>query len=163
MWAAGSVILARIPWHMGTFVRVRRRTCERFAMAVTPIVRYLVLCEDWKLDPSNNQRVMIIGLISNIRALDQPPYPLLYQELCVFLALTEGRGQGEGQIVCAFEESGQKIFETPKRPILFGPDPLEILGVAFRIRDCRFPCPGLYSVQFWYDGIKVKEQPLRMR
>jgi len=61
-------------------------------MPVTPIVRYMLLCDDWKLDPANNRRVIIIGLISNIHALDQPPYPLLYRELCVFLALTEGRG-----------------------------------------------------------------------
>ena len=132
-------------------------------MPVTPIVRYMLLCDDWKLDPANNRRVIIIGLISNIHALDQPPYPLLYRELCVFLALTEGRGQGEGQIVCVLEESGQKIFETPNRPITFGPDPLEVVGVPFRIRDCRFPSPGLYSVQFWYDGVKLAERPLRLR
>lgn len=132
-------------------------------MAVAPLVRYMLLCEDWKAGPNNASRVTIIGLISNIRALDQPPYPLLYPELCVFLALTEGRGQGEGQIVCVFEETGQKVFETAKRPIPFGPDPLEVVGVPFRIRDCRFPFPGLYSVQFWYDGAKLEERPLRLR
>ena len=62
-----------------------------------------------------------------------------------------------------FEESGQKIFETAGRPIAFGSDPLEIVGVPFRIRDCRFPFPGLYSVQFWYDGLLLEERPLRMR
>lgn len=132
-------------------------------MSVTPIVRYMLLCDDWKLDPPHSRRVTIVGLISNIRALDDPAYPLLYRELCVFLALTEGRGQGEGRIICAFEETGQVIFETANRAISFGPDPLEVVGVPFRIRSCRFPLPGLYSVQFWYDGIKVEERPLRMR
>jgi hypothetical protein len=123
----------------------------------------MLLCDDWKLDPANDRRVTIIGLISNIHAIDQAPYPLLYRELCVFLALTEGRGLGEGQIVCVFEESGQKIFETAQRQIPFGPDPLDVLGVPFRIRDCKFPFPGLYSIQFWYDGRKIEECPLRMR
>jgi len=123
----------------------------------------MLLCEDWKRDPGNNRRITIIGLLSNIRALDQPPYPLLYREMCVFLALTEGRGQGDGQIVCMFEETGQKIFETAQRSIQFGPDPLEVLGVPFRIRDCQFPFPGLYSVQFWYDGVNIEQCPLRMR
>jgi hypothetical protein len=132
-------------------------------MAVAPIVRYMLLCEDWKAGPDNPSRVTIIGLISNIRALDQPPYPLLYPEICIFLALTEGRGQGEGQIVCVLEETGQKMFETAKRPIPFGPDPLEVVGVPFRVRDCRFPRPGLYSIQFWYDGAKLEERPLRLR
>jgi hypothetical protein len=77
--------------------------------------------------------------------------------------MTEGRGQGEGQIVCVLEETGQKMFETAKRPIPFGPDPLEVVGVPFRVRDCRFPRPGLYSIQFWYDGAKLEERPLRLR
>jgi hypothetical protein len=132
-------------------------------MDVPPLVRYMLLCDDWQLDPANNRRVTIIGLVGNIHALEEPPYPLLYRELCVFLALTEGRGEGEGQVVCAFEESGQTIFQSAKRSIAFGPDPLEIVGVSFRIRNCRFPFPGLYLVQFWYDGIKVEERPLRMR
>jgi hypothetical protein len=132
-------------------------------MAVAPVVRYMLLCDDWKMDPRGSQRVTIVGLISSIRSLEQPPYPLRYRELCIFLALTEGRGQGEGQIVCVFEETGQKIFQTAKRPIPFGPDPLEILGVPFRVRDCRFPAPGLYSVQFWYDDVLIEERPLRMR
>src|SRR4051812_4356567 len=103
-------------------------------MAIKPVVRYMLLCDDWQLGADNNRRVTIIGLLSNIHALDEPPYPLLYRELCVFLALTEGHGKGEGQIVCAFEESGQKVFETHKRPISFGPDPLEVVGVPFRIQ-----------------------------
>lgn len=114
-------------------------------------------------DPTNPRRVNISGLLSNIRSLDQPPYPLLYREMCVFLALTEGRGSGTGQIVCVLEETGQKIFETPKRQISFGSDPLEVVGVPFRIRDCRFPQARLYLVQFWYNDEKVDERPLRLR
>jgi hypothetical protein len=132
-------------------------------MAIRPIVRYVLLCDDWRLDGPNNRRVTIIGLIWNIHSVDEPPYPLLYREFCVFLALTEGRGQGEGQIVCVFEETGQKVFETRTRPILFPPDPLEVVGVPFRIRNCSFPQPGRYSVQFWYDGTMVEERPLMLR
>src|SRR5438309_8136072 len=115
-------------------------------MAVPPSIRYMLLCDDWLLDPANARRVTIVGLISNIRALDEPPYPLLYREMCVFLALTEGRGQGEGKIVCVFEETGQKIFETASRPIQFVDDLLGILGVPFRIRDSQFAVPGLHLV-----------------
>lgn len=132
-------------------------------MAISPIVRCMLLCDDWRLDGPNNRRVTIVGLIWNIDAIDDEPYPLFYRELCVFLALTEGRGEGEGQIVCVFEESGQKDFETRKRPIQFRSDPLEVVGVPFRIRDCTFPRPGLYSIQFWYDGVMVEERPLNMR
>jgi hypothetical protein len=132
-------------------------------MAIKPVVRYMLLCDDWRLDPANNRRVTIIGLISNIHALEDPPFPLFYKEVCVFLALTDGHGQGEGKIACVYEASSQKIFETRSRPVTFGPDPLEVLGIPFRIRDISFPQAGLYSVQFWYEGELVEERPLRLR
>ena len=132
-------------------------------VAVTPGVRYMILCEDWGVDPINPRRVSIHGLLSTIRSLDQPPYPLLYRELCVFLALTGGRATGTAQIICVFEETGQKIFGTPRREVAFGDDPLEVVGVAFRIQDCRFPYPGRYSIQFWYDDEQVEERPLLLR
>ena len=86
-------------------------------MAVAPVVRYMLLCDDWQVDPANQSRVHIIGLMSFIRATDDPSYPLLYRELCVFLALTEGRGLGEGFITCVYEETGETVFETPRRSI----------------------------------------------
>lgn len=132
-------------------------------MAIKPVVRYMLLCDDWQLDPASNRRINIIGLISNIRALDDPPYPLRYREFCVFLALTDGHGQGEAKIVCVFDETGEKIFETGSRSVSFGSDPLEIVGVPFRICDCIFPRAGLYRVQFWYEGELVEERPLRLR
>ncbi|HEY3963138.1 MAG TPA: hypothetical protein VGM05_01190 [Planctomycetaceae bacterium] len=132
-------------------------------MAIKPVVRYMLLCDDWNIDPTDNRRVTIIGLISNIHSLDDRPYPLFYREICVFLALTDGYGEGQGKIVCVYEETGQPIFETRARPIRFGSDALEIIGVPFRIRDCSFPHSGLYSVQFWYDEEMVEERPLRLR
>ncbi len=132
-------------------------------MAIHPLVRYMILCEDWETDLEDPRRVSIHGLVSHIRSLDQPPYPLLYRELCVFLVLTEGRGIGSAQIICVLEETNKKIFETPRRKIEFGSDPLEVVGLPFRIRDCRFPQVGMYSMQFWYNGFKLMECPLLLR
>ena len=53
-------------------------------MTITPIVRYMLLCDDWRLDGTNNRRVTIVGLIWNIHSIDDPPYPLFYREFCVF-------------------------------------------------------------------------------
>ena len=128
-----------------------------------PVVRYMILCEDWIAAPQDAPRVTIIGLLSNIRAIDEPPYPLVYRQLCVFLALTEGRGAGTGKISCVLEETGETVFQTPNRPISFGPDPLEVVGVSFRIRDCPFPQPGMYSVEFWYDNERLQTCPLQLR
>ncbi len=132
-------------------------------MPVKPVVRYMILCEDWGVSPANARQINIFGLLNNINSVDEPPYPLLFPELCVFLALTETRGVSDVQIICVFEETGQKIFGTPKRPCSFGNDPLEIVGLPFRIRDCRFPRAGMYSVQFWYNREKIEERPLLLR
>ncbi len=90
-------------------------------MSVAPVVRYMILCEDWSTDPHNPRRVNILGLLSNIRSVDEPAYPLLLPELCIFLALTEARGQGTAQITCVLEEDGRKIFATPRREVTFPP------------------------------------------
>lgn len=81
----------------------------------------------------------------------------------MFLVLTEGYGRGQAKVVCVLEDTGQKVFETRDRLISFGPDPLEVVGVPFRIRDCTFPQAGFYSVQFWYENELVEERPLMMR
>ncbi len=132
-------------------------------MAIKPVVRYMLLCDDWELDPTNQRRMSVYGLVSNVHSIDDPPYPLLLEELCVFLVLTDGYGQGEGKIICVSEDTGQRIFGTPNRTIVFGPDPLEVAGVSFRLRGCRFPQSGLYSIQFWFEDELVEERPLRMR
>jgi len=123
----------------------------------------MILCDDWEVDPTNSRRVNILGLISNLRSREDPPFPWVRQELCVFLALTECRGAGEGDIRCVFEESGEVIFTTAKQSVQFGNDPLEVVGMPFRIRNCRFPYSGLYSIQFWYNDDLVEERPLRLR
>lgn len=132
-------------------------------MAIKPVVRYMILCDDWRADPANSRRITIVGLVTNLRVTGSSTFPFRLQELCVFLTLTDGYGRGEGRIVCADEETGQIIFETPPQPMLFGSDPLEVRGFAFRIRGCLFPRAGLYSVQFWYEQELVEERPLRLR
>ncbi len=131
--------------------------------AIPPVVRYMLVCDDWRLDGPTNRRVSIFGLIWNINAAGEQSYPLRCREMCVFLALTAGRGQGVARITCVFEETGEAVFQTGERAIPFPPDPLEVVGVPFRIRDLSFPKPGRYSVQFWYDGVQVEERPLQLR
>lgn len=128
-----------------------------------PSVRYLIVCEDVQTDPDTPQRVTLVGLISAIRSIEQPAFPLLYKELCVFLQLTECRGPGDGRIEIRHADSDHVVFRTRTRTIPFGTDPLEVVGVTFRIRTCFFREPGLYWVQFWYNEQMIAQQPLVLR
>jgi hypothetical protein len=130
---------------------------------VQPVVRYLIICEDVQNDPENPNRINLIGLISSIRSLEKSPFPILYKELCVFLQLTECRGPAEGHIEIQYADSGQALFRTRTRTIPLSNDPLEVVGVTFRIRNCLFPEPGLYWIQFWYNEQMVAQQPLLLR
>jgi hypothetical protein len=73
---------------------------------VHPVIRYLIVCEDVQTDPHNPRRITLVGLISAIRSREQPPYPILYRELCVFLQLTECSGAAEGRVEIQHADSG---------------------------------------------------------
>ena len=130
-----------------------------------PIVRYMLLCDDIQVDPDKAACVNVECLLSEIVSLEVPPFPLVREMFCIFLVLTECYGIGVAQIrvVYADREHEVPLFGSPERALDFtGHSPLEVLGIVFRIRACRFPEPGRYAVQFWYNGEMVEERPLRL-
>ncbi|HEY7153859.1 MAG TPA: hypothetical protein VH575_07850 [Gemmataceae bacterium] len=127
---------------------------------VLPIVRHLLVCEDLIHDPANPQCVTLVNLIGHIRSPSQPPFPYRRAELCVFVQLTEGRGGGDAWIAVEQADTERTIFRTPTHRVSFGLNPLEVSGVSFRIRKGTFPSPGLYWVQFWYNGKIAAREPL---
>ena len=130
---------------------------------VHPTVRYLILCEDVQTHPANPHHVTLVGLISTIHSVEEPHFPLLYREMCVYLLLTECRGQADGRIELQHADSGQIVFRTRTRTIPFGSDPLEVQGISFRLRNIFFSEAGLYWVQFWYNEQMIEQQPLLLR
>jgi hypothetical protein len=130
---------------------------------LNPTVRYLILCEDVQTDATNSPRVTLVGLISALRSIEQPPFPLLFPEICVFLQMTECRGSAEGRIEIHYADSNAVVFRTRTRTIQFSSDPLEVVGATFRIRNCFFQAPGLYWVQFWYNELMIAQQPLVLK
>ncbi len=104
--------------------------------------------------------------MDNIVSLEEPPFPVLREKICVYLVLSECHGRGVGQVRVAYVDSEpeQLLFGSPEHALDFtGRSPLELIGVVFRLRDCLFPQAGRYSVQFWYDSQKIEERPLRLK
>jgi hypothetical protein len=130
---------------------------------ISPTVRYLIVCEDVQVDPENPYRITLVYLISAIHALGPTPFPLLRREFCVFLQITECRGPIEGRVELHHADSGDVVFRTRTRTMPLVTDPLEVVGVTFRIRNCVFPTPGLYWVQFLCNGRIIAQQPLLLR
>jgi hypothetical protein len=128
--------------------------------SLLPVVRHLLISEDLIYDPVNPQRVTIKNLLGNVRSVSQPPYPLLYPQLCVYVQLTECRGAGEIRLRIEEADTNALVYESPKLKVSLGNDPLRKHGLPFRIRDLLFPAAGLYIVEFWYNEARLAEETL---
>ncbi|HJT32519.1 MAG TPA: hypothetical protein VJ783_10785, partial [Pirellulales bacterium] len=60
----------------------------------------------------------------------------------------------------ADREPAEVVFATQTRSVSFPSNPLAVHGLRFRIFNCRFPRPGLYWVQFYYDDHLLGQQPI---
>jgi hypothetical protein len=128
---------------------------------MNPFVRHMLICDDVRSRPDNVRKVDVYGLLSTVRPGQQAfPVQLTF---CVYVAMTGGRGTGTVQVVVADAETGEANFTGAAHPITFDPDPLKVLGAIFRIRRCPFPHPGLYWVEFRYNGETLARQPLQVR
>ncbi len=130
--------------------------------AIDPVVRHMLLCDDVRPDPDNPHRLDVFGLASTLRVL-AGAFPFVHAELCVLMMMTEVRAEGWGSIVVVDAESALAIFSGSDHRILPASSPLDLVAAVFRIRNCRFPAPGLYEVQFRYNGKVLAQQPLFVR
>jgi hypothetical protein len=130
--------------------------------SVVPFVRHMLLCDDVQASSTSPHKINVYGLLSAVRSADpKSAYPVRHS-FAVYMALT-GRGSGEGRISVIDAGTGDVTFRGQAHTIDFGPDPLKVLGVIFRIQPCLFPRPGLYWVEFQYNNISVARQPLLAR
>jgi len=80
--------------------------------SVTPVVRTLIACEEIITDPNNSNRVTLVNLVSSIRSMEDPAYPLQQPVLCVFAQLTDCRGQGEVRIEIREADTEEVVLTT---------------------------------------------------
>jgi len=130
---------------------------------LAPVVRHMLLCDDVRPDSNNAENVNIQGHVTRIRSRDQPPFPLRHPSLCVYVVLSGGRGEGEFQIAVREADTDQVVFTSPGYRVAFPTDPLAVVGLIFRVRDCPFPRPGLYVVHLEFNVRSLAQEPLVVR
>lgn len=130
-------------------------------MHVAPLVRYLLLSQDFVVDPDDPRQISIVNLLASYNVLED--YPTLIEEICCVAAVSGGRGSGQVQVVCVDEESERGLFAGQVHEVHCGEDPLDLMIVPFRIRDCYFPKPGMYSFQLFWNGELIGTCSLRLR
>jgi len=92
-----------------------------------------------------------MGVFNAVRPRAEPAFPHRHPEFSVFLQLTDAEGDATGRITARKADSDRLVFASQAQPIQFV-DRLQVKWVRFRLRDCPFPEPGLYWIQFYCAG-----------
>ena len=132
-------------------------------MTLLPIVRHMILCQDWNVDDGASLLINVRGLLTSIRSVELPAYPMDYAELCLLVFLTECRGAADVMVTCVDDEHELVIYESRTHRVHAGDDPLAVVVFPFRMTALHFPGPGVYRFELWYNAKVLAEQPLRLR
>jgi hypothetical protein len=126
-----------------------------------PVVKSMVVCEDVLPGPEGTGNVHLMNVFSSIRPRAEPLFPHRHPQVCVFLQLTDAEGRALGQIIARQQSSGSAVFGSARHVINFR-DRLQVKWALFRLQDCPFPEPGLYSIEFHCAGRWLFEQSVAL-
>src|SRR5689334_7418413 len=126
--------------------------------SIDPVVRLMVVCDNVVPNPDNSNKTDLQGVLSTLTVDANESFPVILEQMCVFLIMTSGRGTGRGRIVVVDAETGADVFGCHPDEMAFGNDPLERVGKIFRLLNCRFPSAGQYRVEFRYNGKALAHQ-----
>lgn len=99
----------------------------------------LMLCDQVIVD-QRSRSPSPINIFTGL-AVDQ--FPSEPQRFSVFVALTEGAGAVEVELVALRLDTLDQVY-AQKFTVNF-PGPLAVINVNFRVRHIRFPVPGVYE------------------
>jgi hypothetical protein len=128
-----------------------------------PRVRHFILCQEVRVDPANNLRVDVLGLLSNIRLPRNQDFPLIRPVLCALLVTTGFNDSGELYVRIVREIPQYRILSrTPLRKVQFRSEPNQSVGLTFHVKDCSFPEAGVYWVECLFAGEVIARQPVNV-
>jgi hypothetical protein len=127
------------------------------------VIRAFLVCDDIIYMEGRRKQVSLINLISYFTAERSGAYPWNAPEFCVFAQATACRVEGRIWVDIIEADTSAVVHCMPTRVLPAKPDPLAIVGVRWRIRDCTFPKPGLYWVRLWYNNHCLAEHSLVLR
>ncbi|MBX9623746.1 MAG: hypothetical protein K2X82_08020 [Gemmataceae bacterium] len=130
---------------------------------IPPIVRQMLVCEDVRVGGNGRPGVDVLGLAHVIGPRPGESFPLPYPGLCVYLRLSGGVGTGRAFLRLVEADTDDEVIRTPEFEVAHPPDRHRAAGVIVRPVGCVFPRPGLYWVEFYHDGLLLRQEPLTVR
>ena len=120
-----------------------------------PLVLALVLADNGHVDPTSN-KCFVLGTIGVLRFAS---FPAQLRKLCIYAALTEGRGKTDLTIrLVDADEPGEPIFS---RNVEVGFEtPLAVVELMYVRADLEIPEPGEYRLQLCAAGNPLCERRL---
>jgi hypothetical protein len=124
---------------------------------IIPVSRSLYLC-DFHVGYQDG-KVDLCGVFNAIRPAI---YPFTRKQFVVFAQLAGGAGDVPFFVDMRRLDTDEPVHTTETNVLSF-PDRLTVIQFALTIERCRFPAPGLYSVELFCHNTWVTETTLRAR
>jgi hypothetical protein len=112
----------------------------------------IVICDQIIEDKLTGKK-SLIGIFNQIATQN---FPCRHPQICVFVSLTEGRGQCAARLRIVHDESNHLVAEV-KGNIQF-PDVNMVVELNFNLVGLTFPEPGMYSIEFYCDDAIILER-----
>lgn len=112
----------------------------------------IVVC-DQIIEDKLTSKKSLIGIFNNIAGQS---FPCRHPQVCVFVSLTEGRGQYNARLRIVNEETHTAVADVSGQ--LQFPDIHAVVELVFNLVGLVFPAPGLYSIEFYCDDALVLER-----
>jgi hypothetical protein len=127
---------------------------------VIPVTKAIYVCDDVVEDPASH-KVHFLGIFNAVRPPSPAAYPFRLGQMCVVVQLIDGLGEIpiHGEIVRA--ETEDLVYSSPEQRLRF-PQRQTTVFACFRIRDCLFPGPGVYFVEFYCRDTLLDDRTLHL-
>ncbi|MHC4063021.1 MAG: DUF6941 family protein [Planctomycetota bacterium] len=122
-----------------------------------PDVLALIVCDQIITDRVTGKQ-SLIGMFSTIHSRR---YPAAHPQLCVYVALTDGRGRTPLTIRIVDAEEARKPLVQGQGVVEFK-NPRAIANLALQFHGLTFPEPGEYRVQLWCKDTLLREARLML-
>ena len=124
-------------------------------MATKPDVLALLLCEGVVEDSRTKNK----SILNTFNRITSPNYPVRQDRLCIFVSMTNLRGEGEidVRIASADKVPGEGILIGMKGKVI-SKNPLDVVELGIDMRGLRIPKAGQYVIEVLMDGELLKQR-----
>ena len=129
------------------------------AQLVLPRVQAMMLCDGVEESDEESGVFHLTGVRTVVRA---SAFPAMCPRLCAFVQMSGHRGKALCHIEIERLGTDEYIHHTKPKEIFFD-EPVSVVPVLFRMRNCVFPAAGIYYVQIVTESKLIGERPLELR